>query len=151
MVTEFSEKRRSQRVPLTLPVKLKCPETLFHSYSSQGKTLDISYEGLCITIDNSDGFKVNQEIELKIKLYPGDFLLKAKGIVCWNHNVSDPDWPINVGVKITRMRHKGLWFERIEDKIIEAMVGKKRGVRSGGRETLFCIAVLFEDGWCKVF
>ena len=127
MVTEFSEKRRSQRVPLTLPVKVKCPEALFRSYSSRGKTLGISYEGLCIKIDNSSGFKVGQEIELKIKLYPGDFLLKAKGIVCWIHNVSDPDWPINLGVTITRMRHKGFWFERIENKIIEAMVGKKNG------------------------
>ena len=124
MVTEFSEKRRSQRVPLTLPVKVKCPEALFRSYSSRGETLDISYEGLCITIDKSRGFKVGQEIELKIKLYPGDFLLKAKGIVRWIHNVSDPDWPVNAGVKITRMWHKGLWLERIENKIIEVTVGK---------------------------
>ena len=126
MEDEFSEKRHSKRVPLTLPVKGKLPETLFHSNFFQGETRDVSYEGLCIKTDNSSKFKVGQELGLKIRLYPGDFFLKAKGSVCWVRDLPNPDWPINAGVKITRMRHKGSWVERIDNKIIEAMVGKAR-------------------------
>jgi len=120
MAIEFSEKRHSIRVPLTLPVKGKCLGKLVHSHSFQGETQDVSYEGLCIKVDSINGFKVGQDIEFKTRLYPGDFLLKAKGRVCWVRALPDPDWPINMGVKITHMRHHGLWVERIEDKIIES-------------------------------
>ena len=124
MTDEFSEKRHSKRVPLTLPVKVKFLETLFHSDSFQGETRDVSYEGLCIKVNSSNGFKVGQDVKLKTKLYRGDFLLKARGTVCWVHSLPDPDWPINLGVKITRVRPERLWVERIENKMIEAILGK---------------------------
>jgi Tfp pilus assembly protein PilZ len=126
MEEEFSEKRHSKRVPLTLSVKGKLPETLFHSKFFQGETRDISYEGLCIKTDNSSKFKAGQEVRLKIRLYPGDFFLKAKGNVCWVRDLPDPDWPINMGVKIIHMRSHRRWVERIENKIIEAIVGKNK-------------------------
>jgi hypothetical protein len=119
MAVESSEKRRFKRVPLTLPVKGKCPEKLFHSYLFQGKTRDVSYEGLCIKVDSSNGFKVGQKVKLKTRLYPGDFLLKARGRVCWVHGLPDPEWPVNMGVKMTHTRRYGLWVERIENKIIQ--------------------------------
>ena len=117
MGVEFSDKRQFKRVPLTLPFKGKCLEKLFHSHSFQGETRNVSYEGLCIKVNGTNGFNVGEDIEVKTRLYPGDFFLKVKGIVCWVHSLSDPDWPINVGVKITHMRHRRLWVERIANRI----------------------------------
>ena len=126
MGVEFSEKRQFERVPLTLPVKGKCLGKLFHSHSFQGETRNVSYEGLCIKVNGTNGFNVGEDVEFKTRLYPGDFFLKVKGIVCWVHSLPDPDWPINVGVKITHMRHKGLLVERIENKIAESIVAKSQ-------------------------
>jgi len=131
MAVEFSEKRRFERVLLALPVEGKRLETLFHSHLFQGETQNVSNEGLCIKVDSSDGFKVGQEVKLKTWLYRDDFL-KARGRVCWVHDLSDPDWPINVGVKIIRMRNDALWVERVQNKITEeAILGKDRGQSSG--------------------
>jgi len=135
MVVEFSEKRRFKRVPLVFPVKGKWMEKLFHSHIFQGKTLDVSNEGLCIKVDNSKVFKVGQEVKLKTWLYGDDFL-EARGRVCWVHALPDPDWPINMGVKIIRMRNDALWIERVQNKITEeAILGKDRG-RSSGKKTV---------------
>ena len=131
MAVEFSEKRRFKRVPLAFPVKGKCLETLFHSHLFQGKTQDVSNEGLCIKVDSSKVFKVGQEVKFKTWLYGDDFL-EARGRVCWVHGRPDPDWPINMGVKIIRMRNDALWVERIQNKITEeAILGKARGQSSG--------------------
>jgi len=123
MAAEFSEKRHSQRVPLALPIKGKGLEKLLHGHSFQGQTQDVSYEGLCIKIDSTNGFKPGQDVAFKTRLYPGDFLLKAQGRVCWINDMSDSDWPVNMGLKIIRMHRYRLWVERIENKIIEAVVG----------------------------
>lgn len=124
MTADFSEKRHSQRVPLKLPIKGKRLEKLLHSHSFHGQTRDVSYEGLCIQIDSTDGFKLGQDVAFKTRLYPGDFLLKAQGKVCWVDGMPDPDWPVNMGVKITHMHRYRLWVERIENKIIEAVAGR---------------------------
>jgi len=123
MAAKFSEKRHSQRVSLTLPIKGKRLEKLLHSHSFQGQIQDVSYEGLRIKIDSTNGFKPGQDVAFKTRLYSGDFLLKAQGRVCWINSMPDPDWPVNMGVKITHMRRYRLWVERIENKIIEAVVG----------------------------
>ena len=123
MAAELSEKRHSQRVPLALPIKGKGLGKLLHGHSFQGQTRDVSYEGLCIKIDSTNGFKTGQDVAFKTRLYPGDFLLKAQGRVCWINDMSDSDWPVNMGLKITRMHRYRLWVERIENKIIEAVVG----------------------------
>ena len=131
MAVEFSEKRRFKRVPLVFPVKGKWMETLFHSHIFQGKTLDMSNEGLCIKVDSSKVFKVGQEVKFKTWLYGDDFL-EARGRVCWVHGLPDPDWPINMGVKIIRMRNDALWIERVQNRITEeAILGKDRGRSSG--------------------
>jgi len=126
MTAEFSEKRHSQRVPLALPIKGKRLGKLLHSHSFQGQTQDVSYEGLCIKIDSTNGLKTGQDVAFKTRLYLGDFLLKAQGQVCWINSMPDPDLPVNMGVKITHMRRHRLWVERIENKIIEAVVGNTR-------------------------
>jgi len=126
MAAEFSEKRHPQRVSLALPIKGKRLGKLLHSYSFQGHTQDVSYEGLCIKIDSTNGFKPGQDVAFKTRLYPGDFLLKAQGSVCWINGMPDPDWPVNMGVKITRMHRYRLWVERIENKVIKAVVGNTR-------------------------
>jgi len=95
----------------------------------------VSNEGLCIKVDSSNGFKVGQEVKLKVWLYRDDFL-KARGRVCWVHGLPDPDWPINMGVKIIRMRNDALWVKRIQNKITEEVIlGKDRGQSSGKKAT----------------
>ena len=126
MAAELSEKRHSQRVPLGLPIKGKQLGKLLHGHSFQGQTRDVSYEGLCIKSDSTNGFKPGQDVAFETRLYPGDFLLKAKGRVCWINGISDPDWPVSMGVKITHMHRYRLWVERIENKIIETVVGSTR-------------------------
>lgn len=120
MAVEFAENRRFKRIPLALLVKGKCLERLFRRHLFQGKTRDISYEGLCVKVDSSNGFKVGQKVKLKTRLYPGDFFIKVLGRVCWVNELHDPEWPINIGVKLTNMRFYGLWVERIENKIIQS-------------------------------
>jgi hypothetical protein len=126
MVAEFSEKRHSQRVSLGLPIKGKRAGKLLHSQSFQGQTSNVSYDGLCIQIDSTNGFKPGQDVSFKTRLYPGDFLLKAKGRVCWINTMPDPVWPFNMGLKITHMHHHRHWVERVENKIVEAVVGNAR-------------------------
>jgi hypothetical protein len=124
MTANFSEKRNAQRVPLALPIKGKRLEKFLRSHSFQGQTRDVSYEGLCIKIESTNGFKPGQDVSFKTRLYQGDFLLKAQGKVCWVDGMSDPDWPVTMGVKITHMHRYRLWVERIENKIIESVVGR---------------------------
>jgi hypothetical protein len=117
---EFSEKRRFQRVPLSLPVSGKCLEKAFKGHNFQGETRDVSFDGLCIKVKSSNGFKAGQKVKLKIRLYKGDFSIKAKGITCWVDSQSDLDRPISMGVKLTRIRRHRLWCERIENRIFQA-------------------------------
>jgi hypothetical protein len=126
MTADFSEKRNSQRVPLALPIKGKHLGKLLHSNSFNGQTRDVSYEGLCIQINSTNGFQPGHDVAFKTRLYPGDFLLKAQGRVCWVDGKPDPDWPVNMGVKITHMHRYRLWVERIENKIIETIVANTR-------------------------
>jgi len=126
MAGEFSEKRHSQRVSLALPINGKRLGKLLNSHSFQGQTQDVSYEGLRIKIDSTNGFQPGQDVAFNTRLYPGDFLLKAQGRVCWINGMPDADWPVNMGVKITHIHRYRLWVERIENKIIEAVVGNTR-------------------------
>ena len=131
MPVEFSEKRLFERVPFSLPVKGKCLGILFQSHHFQGETQDLSNEGLCIKVNNSNVFKVGQEIKLKIWFHPDDFI-KARGRVRWIHGPPDPDCPMDMGVKIIRIQNNELWVERIQNKITEkAILGKGRGQSSG--------------------
>jgi hypothetical protein len=116
---EFFEKRRFQRVPLSLPVSGKCLEKAFKGHNFQGETRDVSFDGLCIKATSSNRFKAGQKVKLKIRLYKGDFPIKAKGIICWVDSQSNLDWPISMGVKLTRIRRYGFWCERIENKIFQ--------------------------------
>jgi len=133
MAVEFSEKRRFERVPLALPVEGKSLETMFHSSLFQSETQNVSNEGLCIKVDSSSVFKVGQEVKLKVWLYRDEFL-KARGRVCWVHGLPDPDWPINMGVKIIRMRNNTLWVERVQNKITEEVILGKDRERSSGKK-----------------
>jgi hypothetical protein len=113
-------------VSLALPINGRRLGKLLHSHFFQGQTQDVGYEGLRIKIDSTNGFKPGQDPAFKTRLYPGDFLLTAQGRACWINGIPDPDWPVNVGVKITHMHRYRLWVERIENKIIEAVVGNTR-------------------------
>ena len=116
MANGLSERRQYKRIPLKLPVAGECLEKYFDTHFSS-ETRDVSYEGLCLKADSFNGLKVGQNVKIKTRLYPGDFLLKARGRVRWIHSVPHPDWPITIGVKVIKMRHHNLWLERIEDEI----------------------------------
>ena len=118
MTINSSEKRRHRRIPLTLPISGKCRETRFQNHPFQGETLDMSYEGLCIKVSSMNLFKVGQHVKFKTRLYQGDFLMKCQGEVCWVRNLHDSAWPVNMGVRLTKTRHYGLWVERIEKNIL---------------------------------
>jgi len=116
---EFPEKRRYERVHLTLPVNGQCLGTGANNHPFEGETKDVSFEGLCIKINRPNGFEAGQKVNFSTRLYQGDFLIKGEGNVCWIHSLSSPDWPISMGVIVTRMQRYSLWLERIEDKIIQ--------------------------------
>ena len=114
---ESKEKRRHIRAPLTLPISGKCLVSLFSSHRFQGETLDMSYEGLGILIDNPNGFKVGQKVKFKTQLYSGDFKIRGKGIVCWINEKNTPDGSVVMGVRLTRLMHYGTWCEKIEKSL----------------------------------
>ena len=116
---EFSEKRQYERIQLTLPVNGRCLGTGEKTHPFEGETKNVCFKGLCIKINSFNGFEAGQKVKFSTRLYQGDFLIKGEGNVCWIHPLSNPDWPISMGVIVTRMQRYGLWLERIEDKIIQ--------------------------------
>ena len=112
------ENRRFHRVPLSFSVSGKLFEHFFKGHKFIGETLDVSFDGLGIRVGSNNGFKEGQRIKFETKLYPGDFSIKARGIVCWVNSQDDDNWPISLGVKLTRLRHYGIWCERIENRML---------------------------------
>lgn len=117
MTAEFSERRRSVRLPLSLSISGKTVEGLFRSQSFAGETEDISFDGLCINIAGPNGLSRNKRIKFKTQLYKGDFLLKATGVVRWVGIQHKPEGPIRMGVVLERVGHYRHWRERIEEKL----------------------------------
>ena len=119
MVLEFSERRRNERVPLKLPVSGKCIGTArsdIHPF--QGETRDVSFGGFCLKLHSINEYLVGQKVSFRTRLYPGDFLIKGHGRVCWVHDLSDPHCPISMGVMVTSLpRYSTLWHERVENRI----------------------------------
>ena len=111
---ESQDNRQHIRVPLTLPISGKCAESLFNNHHFQGETKDMSYEGLGIMIDNPNGCKVGQKVKFRTQLYPGDFQIKGKGIVCWIDGKNVLDRSTNMGVRLTKIRHYGIWCKKVE-------------------------------------
>ena len=121
MADNISEKRRSQRVEIELPVNGKCLDSKGKGHEFEGETRDVSFGGLCIKIANPNGFRTGQDINFKTRLYKGDFSIKGNGEVCWVKNLEDPDWPLLMGIQLKKMRRYGLWIEKIEDRIVRAV------------------------------
>ena len=119
MTRKSTERRRFDRLPLSLPASGKRLERIFKTYPFTGEIKDMSYEGLCLKIDRADGLQPGQRVKLKTRLFKGDFSLKLAGIVRWVGARSDPDQPVDIGVKLTRIGHYGHWCERIENGILQ--------------------------------
>ena len=119
MALEFSEKRRNERVPLKLPVSGTCigaARSDIHPF--QGETRDVSFGGFCLKLHSINEYLVGQKVSFRTRLYPGDFLIKGQGRVCWVRATSDPHWPTSMGVVLTSLpRYSTLWHERVEDRI----------------------------------
>jgi hypothetical protein len=123
MVTDFSEKRKSQRVEVELPVIGKCMDPKGRSHAFKGETRNMSFGGLCVKISSPNGFRAGQDINFKTRLYQGDFSIKGNGEVCWVQKLEDPNWPLLMGIQLKKMRRYGLWVEKIEDRIVRAVKG----------------------------
>ena len=119
MAQNLSEKRRFKRIPLTLPVEGKSRVKALHRYDFQGETLDMCSDGIGIKVDDTNGFKVGQKIKFKTRLYPGDFSIKAQGIIRWVNTIKIPNVHINMGVQLTKIRRYRLWCEKIEHEIFQ--------------------------------
>ena len=117
MTAEFTERRRSVRLPISLSISGKTVEGLFRSHGFAGKTEDISFDGLCINVSVPNGFSRDKMIKFKTQLYRGDFLLKATGVVRWVDIQNKPEGPIRMGVKLAKVGHYRHWRERIEEKL----------------------------------
>ena len=114
MEREFLERRRHQRVELSLFIKGELPYKLFKRHRFRGTTTDLSYGGLCIEIPNRNGFKPGQRLKFKTSLYEGDFSIKGEGTICWVDLPDEEDRPLQVGVKLTHIRRYGIWHQRID-------------------------------------
>ncbi len=119
MAQNLSEKRSFKRIPLTLTLQLKGKYRVkaSQSYHFQGETLDVCFDGLGIKVDGSNGFEVGQKVKFKTRLYPGDFSIKAQGIIRWVNTIIIPDVHVNMGVQLIQIRRYRLWCKRIEKKI----------------------------------
>ena len=119
MAQNLSEKRSSKRIPFTLPLKGKYRVKALQSAHFQGETLDMCSDGIGIKVDDTNGFKVGQRIKFKTKLYPGDFSIKAQGIIRWVNTIKIPNVHTNMGVQLTKIRRHRLWCEKIEHEIFQ--------------------------------
>lgn len=119
MEQNLSEKRSFKRIPLTLPVEGKSRAKVFQGHDFQGQILDVCFDGLSIKVDDADGFKVGQKVKFKTKLYPGDFSIKAQGIIRWVNTKKIPNQHINMGVQLTKIRHYSLWCKKVEHEIFQ--------------------------------
>jgi hypothetical protein len=118
MVSEFSERRRNERVPLKLPVSGKCIGTTGDIHHFQGETRDVSFAGFCVKLDSINEYIVGQKVDFETRLYQGNFQIKGRGRVCWVHDLSDPHCPSSMGVMLTSLpRYSTLWHERVKDRI----------------------------------
>jgi hypothetical protein len=119
MAQNLSEKRSFKRIPLTLSVEGKSRVKALQGYDFQGEILDMCFDGIGIKVDDTNGFKVGQKVKFKTKLYPGDFSIKAQGIIRWVNTIKIPNVHINMGVQLTKIRHYRLWCNKIEQKIVQ--------------------------------
>jgi c-di-GMP-binding flagellar brake protein YcgR len=72
MGLDFSERRRYERVHLELPVSGQCLDVAGDIYPFQGETRDVSFEGFCVKVNSSNGFKVGQNVNFNTRLYRGE-------------------------------------------------------------------------------
>jgi hypothetical protein len=119
MAQNLSEKRSFKRIPLTLPVEGKSRVKALQGYDFQGEILDMCFDGLGIKVDDTNEFKVGQKVRFKTKLYPGDFSIKAQGIIRWVNTIKIPNVHINMGVQLTKIRRYRLWCKKIEHKTFQ--------------------------------
>jgi hypothetical protein len=117
MEQDLSEKRSFKRIPSTSPLEGKYRVKALQSRRFKGKILNMCFDGVRIKLNDTNGFEVGQKIKFKTKLYPGDFSIKAQGIIRWANTAEFPDTHINMGVQLTKIRRFRLWCEKIENEI----------------------------------
>ena len=122
MSLDLSEKRRYERVHLELPVTGQCLGGAGDIYPFQGETRDVSFEGFCVKVNSTNGFKVGQDVNFNTRLFKGKPLIKARGRVCWVHTLPHPPWLINMGVMLTRMLSYRYWYKKVNDEIRHSSV-----------------------------
>ena len=117
MAPEFHERRRFERVDLTLPVIGECRDRVGAIHPFQGQTQNVSFEGFCLRVESTNGYKVGQSVIFRTSLYGGNPLIRGHGRVCWVKTQPTPPWLFNVGVMLTTMRHYKSWHEMVKERI----------------------------------
>jgi len=119
MKPQLSEGRSCERVELMLPINGQYLGTGTDIHKFEGETTDVSFKGFGVKLKKADGISVGKDVKFNTRLYPGDFLIKAHGKVCWISGRSKPENSVRMGVMLTSMRHYSLWHDRIEDEIYQ--------------------------------
>ena len=117
MEQNLSEKRSFKRIPFTSPLEGKYQVKALQSHRFKGKILNMCFDGIGIEVNDTNGFEVGQKVKFKTKLYPGDFSIKAQGVIRWVNTEDPPNMHINMGVQLTKIRRFRLWCEKIEHEI----------------------------------
>ncbi len=127
METHAKEKRIHDRIPFTLEVKGK-------AFSGSGKkcrfqciTEDICFHGMRLKIHEDSFYHPDQDVKLKIRLYRGDFFLRATGKICWVRHSSKTPAHMNIGIRFTRIRRFNAWCDRINCAFCRKMVKDTKG------------------------
>lgn len=113
MKTEGSEKRYYGRIPFTLQVKGKVTSAAGEKRRFKCISEDIGFYGLRLKVPENSHYQPGQQVRLKIRLYRGDFFLRARGKVCWVGHSPKTASHMNLGIRLTRIRRFTAWCDRI--------------------------------------
>ncbi len=117
MVMQQSNNRNHKRFFQCIDVSGTCSGPIQKNKQVfEGQTRDISLKGLCVRVADQKSYQTGQKANIYIKLFENEKPLLAIGDICWIENGSDPDRPINLGIRLTGMgnvRQYERWLEVI--------------------------------------
>lgn len=111
--SQVTDRRFRGRLPLALQVKGKLKLDSGGRHNFHCVTEDIGFHGLRVKVPRRFGYRRNQLIKLKIRLYRGDFFIRARGKVCWVDDRPENGSRAHMGIRIVKMRRFNTWCDRI--------------------------------------
>ena len=105
------QNRLMTRAPISIQVIGKL--NFFQRYSFSGKSLNVSYDGMCFETSNTC-LEVGQNIKLGTCFYDGDYLFKATGNIRWMNRNDDFPGSMNIGVKFIKTSYYNIWCRKVD-------------------------------------